>query len=460
MNIIIVGCGKVGEALAAELNVEGNDITIVDQNPAKVKHIANKYDIMGVIGNGATRDVQNEAGVDNADLLIAVTGSDELNLLCCLMAKKAGNCQTIARIKSPEYAQDAPYLRDELGLAMVINPELAAAREITRILNFPSAIQIETFGNGLIELMKFRLPEKSSLVGMSLRDAMIRFKSNVLVCTVERGDDESFIPNGDFVFKERDVISIIASAKNAKDFLAKIDYRIQSIHNVVIVGGGDITHYVCEMMDRSGIPLKVIERDGAICEELCTSFPNVTVIHGNPADEDVLKEEKISSYDAFVALTDLDEENILLSLSAKNAGIRKIITKINRYEYSNVVGRLELDSIIYPKNVTADMIIRYVRAMKNTSDSNMETLYNIIRGEVEVAEFTVNASSPIVGIPLAELKFKENVLIAAIIRNRQLIIPRGSAVIEAGDSVVTVTKLLALHDISDVLLKATKTEKE
>ena len=452
MNIIIVGCGKVGETLAVELNGEGHDITIVDENAAKVKHIATKYDIMGVIGNGATRDTQKEAGVDSADLLIAVTGSDELNLLCCLMAKKAGDCQTIARIKSPEYAKDIPYLRDELGLAMVINPEYTAAQEITRILKFPSAIKVETFSKGRVELLKFRLPEKSSLVGLSLRDAMIKLKCNVLVCTVERGN-EAYIPKGDFVFAERDVISIIASAKSATEFFNKIDYKTQPPRSVAIIGGGNMTHYLCEMLERSGIGSKVIEKSAELCEDLAESFESVTVINGDPTDEDVLREERVAESDGFIALTPLDEENILLSLFAKNAGSKKVITKINRIDYTGVINKLDLDSIIYPKNLTSDMIVRYVRARQNTLGSSMETLYNLIRGEVEVAEFIVGKNSPIAGKPISELKFKENVLIGAILRGRQLIIPRGQAVIEPNDSVIIVTKLLSLHDISDILVK-------
>ena len=452
MKIIIVGCGKVGAALAEELNDEGHNVTVVDENATKVKYIATKHDILGVIGNGATRDIQKEAGVDSANLLIAVTGSDELNLLCCLMAKKAGNCQTIARIKSPDYANDAPYLKDELGLAMVINPEYAAAQEITRILKFPTAVKIETFAKGRVELLKFRLPERSPLVGMSLRDAMIKFKSNVLVCTVERGE-EAHIPKGDFVFAERDLISIIASVKTAEEFLSKINYKTQAVKDVVIVGGGDMSHYLCEMLDRSGISVKVIERDTAICNELANEFPRVTVINGNPSDEDVLKEEHIGSTDAFVALTGIDEENIILSLFAKNQGNRKVITRINRIEYNDVISKLDLDSIIYPKNLTADMIVRYVRSKQNTLGSNMETLYNLIKGEIEVAEFTVGECSEIIGKPLSQLQFKENALIAAILRGRQLIIPRGNAIIEPGDSVVTVTKLLSLRDISDLLQK-------
>ncbi len=452
MKVIIVGCGKVGETLASELNDEGNDVTIVDQNPTKVKYIANKYDILGVIGNGATREVQKEAGVDSADLIIAVTGSDELNLLCCLMAKKSGDCQTIARIKNPEYAQDAPHLKDELGLAMVINPEYAAAEEITRILNFPSAIKVETFSRGRVELVKFRLPDKSSLVGLTLRDAMIKLKCNVLVCTVERGE-KAYIPKGDFVFAERDVISIIASAKSARDFFDKIGYKVGSVKDATIIGGSDISHYLCELLAHTGIRVKIIEKSTEKCDELASRFPGVTVINGNPADKDLLREERVAESDAFVSLTSLDEENILLSLFAKDAGCKKVITKINRIEYDSVISKLDLDSIIYPKNLTADMIVRYIRARQNTLGSNMETLYNLIKGEIEVAEFTVSESSPIVGRPLSELKFKDNALVAAILREKQLIIPRGRAIIEPGDSVVTVTKLLALRDISDILVQ-------
>ncbi len=452
MKIIIVGCGRVGETLAAELNGEGNDIVVVDENPAKVKEIAIKYDLMGVIGNGATRDTQKEAGVDTADLLIAVTGSDELNLLCCVMAKKAGNCQTIARVKSPEYAQDSPYLKDELGLAMVINPEYEAAKEISRIMSFPSAIKVDVFAKGRVELLKFRIPEGSPLVGLSVREAMTRFRCNVLVCTVERGED-AFIPKGDFVFADRDIISIIGAPRSALAFFAKIDRKIEPVKDAIIIGADNITYYLCEMLSRAGIAVKVIDKRLDRCEELCTRFEDVTVINADPSDEATLKEEGVKDTGAFISLTGLDEENILLSLYAKNVGAGKVITKINRIEYNDVIARMELDSIIYPKNVTASMILRYVRATNNTLGSNMETLYTVIKGQVEASEFTVGTRSPIAGIPLSELNLREDVIIAAILRGRSMIIPRGFDVIEPGDSVVVVTKLLGIRDVSDILEK-------
>ena len=450
MNIIIVGCGRVGETLAEKLNDDGNIVTIIDMSAKKVKNIANKFDIMGIVGNGATHAVQQEAGIDNADLLIAVTNSDELNLLCCMIAKKAGNCQTIARVKNPEYSTEAPYLKDELGLAMVINPELAAAEEIARVLRFPSAIKIETFAKGRVELIKFKIPKNSRIIGMSVKEIISKLHCDVLVCTIERGEDAD-IANGNSTFEEKDIISIIASHKSAQDFFAKIDYKGKTIKDAIVAGGGVLTHYLCDILESSGISIKIIEKDLKLCEELCTQWKNVDIINGDTADQELLMEEGIDKTDAFVTLSNHDEENIVLSLFAQNSGVEKVITRINRIDYDSVINRLELDTIISPKNVTADMILRYVRATQNTVGSNVETLYNIIKDEVEAAEFIIKAGSPIIGKPISELKFKPDVLIAAILRNDQVIIPRGYDVIEAGDAVVTVSKLVSLHDITDVL---------
>lgn len=450
MNIIIVGCGKVGETLAAELNLGGNNVTIIDRDAAKVKSIANKLDIMGVIGNGASRTTQKEAGIDDADMLIAVTGNDELNLLCCIVAKKSAGCRTIARLKNPEYSTDAPYIKNELGLAMVINPELAAAKEIARILNFPSAIKVDIFAKSRVELLTFKLPEDSRLAGMSVKDASMKLKTGVTFCTIERGDD-AYIANGNFVFEGKDVISIIASPKQAKDFFSKIDYKIQPIKDALIVGGSAISYYLISLLEKSGISCTVIEKDAARCNELATEFEKATIINADPSDEDTLKEEGIGRVASFVALTGIDEENIMLSLFAKKAGTRKVITKINRIDFDDIISHLDLDSIVYPKNITADIIVSYVRAMTNAGSSSIETLYNLNHGKVEAAEFTVLAGSPIVGIPLMNLSLKPDVLVAAIQRGKTQITPRGQDVIEPGDSVVIVTKDLELNDITDIL---------
>lgn len=450
MNIIIVGCGKVGEVLAEQLNDEGDNITVIDLDPKKVSMVMNRYDVMGVVGNGATHLTQQEAGITRADLLIAVTGSDELNLLCCLIAKKAGNCQTIARVRSPEYNGEAPFLKDELGLAMVINPEQAAAAEIARVLRFPSAIKIDTFARGKVELLKFRLPEKCPLAGLAVKEIATKLDCDVLVCTIERGDDV-YIAHGDFVFEEKDVISVIAAPRRANDFFRKIKYKTNSVRDVMIVGCGEIGQYLSELLLRSGITVKIIEKDARRCEDLCALLDDAVIINDDASDQNVLLEAGLAKTGAFVALTNLDEENILLSLFARNTANCKLVTKINRIDFGSVIKHLDLDTIIYPKNITSETIIRYVRAKKNSIGSNVETLYNIIQGKVEAAEFIIKDGSPVVGIPIMKLKLKDGVLIAAILRDKKVMIPRGPDSIRVGDAVVIISNHLAVHDISDIL---------
>lgn len=449
MNIIIVGCGKVGEELAVRLNDEGNNVTVIDIDPVKVNDLTSRLDVLGVTGNGATHLIQQEAGIRDADLLIAVTGSDELNLLCCLIAKKAGNCKTIARVRDPQYSSEAPYLKEELGLAMVINPEFAAAAEIARVLRFPSAIKIDTFAKGKIDLMKFRLPENCILAGCSVKEIATKLKCDVLVCTVER-EDEAYIPNGDFIFEEKDVISIIASPVNANAFFRKIDYKINQVKDCIIAGGGEIAYYLCKILKKTGIALKLIEKDPKRCEMLCTALPEVTVICGDASDQQTLLEEGLESANSFAALTNMDEENVMLSLFARAKGCGKLVTKINRIDFFEVIKQLDLDSIIYPKHITAELIVSYVRAMKNTIGSNVQTVYSIIKDKAEAAEFLIRENSPVLGKPLMELKFKPNVLVAVILRANRVIIPRGSDVIEKNDSVIVVSDIKP-HDISDIL---------
>ncbi|MBR2903916.1 MAG: Trk system potassium transporter TrkA [Clostridia bacterium] len=450
MKIIIVGCGRVGQTLAEKLGAEGHNVTVVDVSADRVKYVTDQWDVMGVVGNGATHEVQLEAGIADANLLIAVTNSDELNLLCCMIAKKESNCQTIARIKNPDYSKEAQYLQNELGLVMVINPEYAAAEEISRVLHFPSAIKIEPFGKGRVELIKFRLAVDGQLKGLSVKDMMAKFHPDILVCAVERGD-EAYIPKGDFVFQPKDVVSIIGTTKNANKFFHKIHYKGHTVKDAIVVGGGVITHYLCDILDKSDITLKVIEKDEKICEDLAMRWPNISVIHGVASEKSLLLEEGIERTSAFVALAQYDEENIILSLFAKDAGNAKIITKINRTDYDSVINKLDLDTVVCPKNVTASSILRYVRSTKKSHESNMLTLYNIIEDKVEAAEFLVGEGAKIIGTPLSELKFKPDVLIASIVRGKKVIIPRGNDVIEAGDTVVVVTTDIAIDSVDDVL---------
>ena len=450
MNIIIVGCGKVGITLATQLGEDGNNITMIDLSSEKIKSITSRFDVMGVVGNGATHTTQKEAGIKKADLLIAVTDSDELNLLCCMIAKKNSRCDVIAKLQNPEYSSESEYLRKELGLAMVINPEMAAAEEIARLMRFPSATKIETFARGKVELIKFRIPDSSIISGMSVKDVMRKLRPDILMCTVER-DDESFIVNGDFVLYGKDILSIIASPKNASEFFKAIGYKSASIKDAIIVGADEVTHYLCNLIQRSGISIKVIDSNLDRCEHLGARHPSITVINGDETDRDLLEEEGINDTDAFLSLSESDEENVILSLYAKSSGEKKIVTMINKPEYDHIVRNMELDTVIYPKDITADMIARYVRAMKNTRGSNMETMYNVIKGEVEASEFKISGNSKITGIPLCELKFKNDVLVAAIMRDNKVIIPRGYDVIEPGDAVVIVSRHLGLRDITDVL---------
>lgn len=451
MNIIIIGCGKVGEALAEQLNEQGNNITVIDTDMKKLNSVSSKCDVMGVNGNGATHLVQQEAGIESADLMIAVTGSDELNLLCCLIAKKAGNCKTIARVRSPQYSKEAPFLKDELGLAMVINPEYAAAAEIARVLRFPSAMRIDTFCRGRVELIKLRLPENCPLVGLAVKELSSKLGCDVLVCTIERGD-EAYIANGNTVFEERDVISIIASPKKANDFFRKINYKSKSVKDAMIVGGGELGHYLCDMLVNDGVSVKIIEKDAHRSDELCAQWGGaVTVINGDASDQEVLLEEGLAQTGAFVALTNLDEENILLSLFARSTGNAKLVTKINRIDFEDVIKHLDLDTIIYPKNITSDTIVRYVRSLKNTQGSNVEQLHQVIKGKIEAAEFIIRDKSSVTGTPLMNLKLKSGILVAAILRDKKVVIPRGSDTVEPGDTVVIVSDRSELHDITDIL---------
>ncbi len=450
MNIIIVGCGQVGRALAEQLNEKDNNITVIDENEENLKKVTDRLDVMGVIGNGASYTTQKEAGVSRADLLIAVTGSDELNLLCCIIAKKASSCQTIARVRSHEYSLETDFLKMELELAMVINPERAAAEEIVRVLRFPSALSVEPFAKGMVELVRFRLPEKSPLIDMSVKDAAAKYKSDVLFCTVERSDGVHIV-NGELIFEPKDVISVVGAPKNIQELMRKIGYKTQAVKSIMIAGGGEITHYLVSMLKKSRMDIKIIERDREICDELSESFTGTTVIHAASGYEEIMNEEGVDKAGAFIALTDLDEENILLSLYARSKDANKIVTKIKRIDYDSIMQKLELDSIIYPKNITADNIARFIRSANNTRGSNMENFHNIIKGKAEASEFIVKSRSKLVGKRLSELKLKPGVLIGAIIRCNNVIIPRGYDTIEEGDSVIIISGVMGLHDIGDIL---------
>ena len=450
MQIIIVGCGNVGTSLTEQLSKEGHNITVVDVNAAKVEEVANRYDVMGIVGNGASFMIQNEAGIGGADLMIAVTASDELNLLCCLIAKKAGDCHTIARVRNPIYNKEIAFIKEELGLSMVINPEQAAANEIARLLKFPSAIKVDTFAKGKVELLKCKLGENSVLAGRPLTYISTKLHCDVLICTVERGENV-FIPSGNFELQTKDIISVVASPKKADDFFQKIGMTNNRIRNCMIIGGGETTYYLAKQLLPMGIEVKIIEQKKERCNELSELLPQAMVICGDGTERSLLHEEGIEQTQAFVAWTSLDEENIMLTLFAKSISKAKNVTKVHRIEYDEIIDSLDLGSVLYPKNITAEYIIQYVRAMQNSIGSNIETLYQLIEDKVEALEFRVHEQSELIGIPLKELKLKDNLLLACINRRGRIITPGGQDTIEVGDTVIVVTTNQGFHDLKDIL---------
>ncbi len=452
MQIIIVGCGKVGYTLVEQLSKEDHSIVVIDTKEERVRSITGELDAMGIIGNGASYQTLLEAGIKEADLLIAVTNSDEQNLLCCVIAKKAGNCKTIARVRNPIYHDELEFLRKELGLAMIINPEMASAAEIARIFQFPSATKIDTFAKGRIEMLHFRVTQECKLNRYKLLNIRSSLKCEVLVCTVTRGE-EVVIPRGDFIFEEGDIVSIVATPSNANDFFRKIGINIGKIHTAMIVGGGTIAYYLAKRLLAAGISTKIIENDIQRCEQLSELLPKATIINGNGIDQNLLLQEGLDNVQGFAALTGLDEENILLSLFAKNASKAKVVTKINRISFNSVLGDLKLDSITYPRLLTADSIIKYARSMNESLNSNVENLYKLDDGKVEALEFLIKEENPcITNIPLMNLPIKKNILVCCINRHNRIIIPGGQDTIMPGDSVVIVLTNERIHDITDILV--------
>ena len=450
MQIIVVGCGNVGSTLTEQLSSEGHNITVIDVDNRKLQNLVNSNDVMGVIGNGVSFAVQKEAGVEHAHLLIAVTGSDEVNLLCCLIARKTGGCHTIARVRNPIYSMEIGYIKEELGLSMIVNPEFAAAQEMARLLKFPSAITIDTFIKGRVEVVKYRVGADSILCDQSLQQINSRLKADVLICTVER-DENVYIPSGNFIIRERDEISIVGTTQKTLAFFKKLGAAVTRARNAMIVGGGEIAFYLARQLLAMGLQIKIIEINKERCEELSELLPNAIIIHGDGTDRNLLMQEGIMQTEAFVSLTNVDEENIMLSLFAKSMTKAKLITNVHRISYDEIIDSLDIGSVIYPKYLTAENIIKYVRAMDNSLGSNIETLYRLNDNRVEALEFYIKEGSPVVGIPLQDLPIKPNILICAINHRGTITIPGGQSIIQVGDTVIVVTTNTGLNAIGDIL---------
>lgn len=453
LNIIIVGCGDVGATIVEELSVENHDITVIDKNAELINELTNTYDIMGIVGNGASFAVLKEAGIVDADLIIAVTESDELNLLCCTVARRAGGeCAAIARVRNPDYIGEIDYLREKLGLAMIINPDLESSREIARILYLPNALEVNSFAHGHADMIKFRIPDGNILDGMTV--AAVGTKTeNILICAVER-KKQVYIPSGDFELKSGDKVSFVAPRKAAKLFFKMIGFKTAQVKNAIIAGGGNTAFYLSRQLIHMGIDVKIIEKSRSRCEELTTLIPKAVIINGNIVDKDMLLQEGLEATESFVTLSKSDEENILLTLYANQItnSNTKVVTRIHRESFIDVIDTLDLGSIVYPRYITTQSIVAYVRAKSASRGSNIETLSHMFDHRVEAIEFNVDTEyHGLTNIPISELKIKKETLISFINRHGKIIIPGGQDVIKPGDTVMVVTRKNGFVEIEDIL---------
>lgn len=450
MKIIVVGCGRVGYVLTEQLNKEGHDVTVIDKDEEKIQRISSSMDVYGISGNGTSHNVQMEAGIKEADLLISVTDSDEINMLCCLIAKKTGNCQTIARIRKPEYYEEVSFLKEELGLSMTINPEMTAAAEMSRLIQYPSALEVETFVKGRVTLIKVAVTENSPLDGLVLRDISKVISNRVLVCIVKRGND-IVIPDGNFKLMAGDGVSLTLPVEESTAFFKKMGIKTSPIKSMIIAGGGTTSYYLAKQLSKTGVQVKIIEEDRALCEQLSEALPNAMVINGSCIDKDLLLSEGIQNIDALAALTPIDEENIMLTLYAKRIAGCKTMTKMDKLNFDEVTDDLNLDTVVSVKTITTAYIIRYVRAMQNSYGSNVQTLHRLFEGKVEALEFRITDKAKVVGKSLFELQLKKNLLICCISREGKIITPSGRDELKPGDGVIVVTTNLGLDDIDDIL---------
>ena len=450
MKIIIVGDGKVGFTLAEHLSREEHDVTIIDTSDNALQKASDTLDVMCIKGNGASLTALKEAGADTADLLIAATSADEINLLCCILAKKLGAPHTIARVRNFEYTAAQGMLKMGMGIDLLINPENDTAVEISRILRFPSAANIETFYRGRVELMSFRAREEDFFIGQPLSALSRKVRDlPILFCAAER-NEEVLIPDGSFVPQVGDKLYLIGAPLGLHGFFELMGRYAPKIRNVFVVGGGRITFYLAALMERMNMKVTIVERKEERCRQLSELLPHTLVINGDGTDQELLESENMAANDAFVALTDRDEDNLIISLYALQKGLKKVVAKCNRQNYTGIVQHLGLDSVISPKLITAGHILQVVRGMQNSKGSVMNALYRIAEGGAEAAEFAVNGTTRHLHTPLKDLRLKRGVLIAVIIHQGQVIIPVGSSVISSGDTVIIISRGMGILDVNDI----------
>ena len=450
MKVIVIGDGKVGRTIVEQVCQEGHEVVVVDTNYESIEQSIDKYDVMGIVGNGASYDILKSAGADKANIVIAATSSDETNILSCLIAKKLGAKSTIARVRSYDYINQINIIKKDLGITMTFNPEYEASMEIMKIINFPEAIRVDSFAKGNVDLVELYLPENSPLIGKSLIEIYQKYQVKVLVCAVQR-NDEVFIPTGGFIFNSKDKIHITAKRSDLKRFLKKLGLIEDKIESVMLIGGGKLSLYLGKELLKNKYEVKIIEQDYKRCVELSELLPQATIIHGDGTDQQVLEEEGIKTTDAVVCLTSTDEENIILSMYAYKQKVHKIITKINRPSFVGLMETISMASVISPKEIVASKIISYIRARNNVRGSNVVTLHKLVNNKVEALEFVAKDDKRLVNICLKDLKLKSNILIAGIIREGKAIIPNGDDMILVNDNVIVVTINQFLDDLNDIL---------
>ncbi len=450
MKIIIIGNGKVGFTLARQLSGEEHDLVLIDHDADALRNADGTLDLMCLVGNGASIQTLREAGVKEADLAIAVTGSDELNIVCCLIAKKLGVKHTVARVRNPEYFGEAGLLKKEIGMGMIINPEHAAAQEISRVLRVPAAFSVETFARGLVEMIGFPIQEGDGLAGMSLFEYNKRHPNGVLMCAVIRGD-EVFVPNGRFVPYVGDKAYVIGSQNELNKFFRTLGRDSGRIKSLTVLGGSKIATYLTWAVEKAGMKVRIVEQDEERCLALSDKLPQATIIQGDGTDQTVIESENLLETDAFVTLTNRDEENLLMAMTAQRSGVKKVIAKMNRPNYIDMMREFGINSVISPKEITANQISAYVRSLARSQGSAVENLYKPLGGKIEAVEFTATSATHFLDTPLRDLQLKEGLLVAAIARDNKTIIPDGNTSIHAGDRVVVMAKSLFLQDLNDVL---------
>ena len=450
MKIVIIGLGTIGKTILKSLSGEGHTITIIDEDKDRIESLIEQYDAFGVVGNGACMDIQMEAGMPDADLAMALTGSDELNVFACLVAKKIGVKNTIARVRNPEYRQQIMDMKNELGISMIVNPEKDTATEMFYLISLPSIAKIEHFAKGRVSLVEIVVEKGCALIGETLISLGKKLNSKVLFCAVQRGDSV-IIPSGNFMIQQGDRIHFTSNANTLRDFLAEINLVKSPLKNIMIVGGNKVGFYLADELSKKKYNIKLIESNRANAEELAELLPRVTVIHGNGAQHSLLLEEGLEGMDAFVALTNIDEENMVISMFANKMKVKKTITQIKSDDLGGMLRELGIQNHVSPKHIVANRIISYVRALANKRGSNVLTLYRVVESQVEALEFFAKKPAKIYDKPLKELKIKENCLVACIIRKNEIIIPNGHSCIKQGDNVIVVTTHKNFDDLTDIL---------